>query len=469
MQVKQIINYNSPNEYFGGFLQTIINDTNINASVSREANNFILCIDETDESKIALFNENIAKHLPYSIFLGEIENKTLDTQVVKSDFKSSAYNISPCTKCLEAMSNPSSPSYLDDSIVCTHYNNTTKIYEDFTTFSPHYSKGSSVLITDASKIDELFIMTEDEKKALFSIEKPTLKVTIKDETLKELSGKNYINVKTAYNNRSALVALNAKESEVDYLFFQDNSDLNMVVVQKNKTIIKASRVANVLEPLNEDDTINRFLNISKEAGFTKASIGANLSHTNGISFLVSNEIGVKKVINFQDFNLVSLLDSFQNDSKRKRLLENFTTKFPEIANELNSNKQFDLFETICAILELEERSFTALSDKSFEFRGNGGLKVDMNFSDDGFSYGDLVGSIMSFRLAGVDTHYLAYSIFEAFGDMAINTLNQLKTKFKYSDFVMMGDMFENSVLYSRILSKFQLSNPYFSKSIALDN
>lgn len=123
---------------------------------------------------------------------------------------------------------------------------------------------------------------------------------------------------------------------------------------------------------------------------------------------------------------------------------------------------------IGTLLELKERNFNGVSDKGYEFRGNGGLKIDMNFNDKGFCYDDLIGSIISFKLAGVDTHYLAYSIFEAFGDMAINTLNQLKTKFKIENIIMMGDMFENSVLYSRILSKYQLSNPYFSKSIALD-
>jgi hypothetical protein len=40
-------------------------------------------------------------------------------------------------------------------------------------------------------------------------------------------------------------------------------------------------------------------------------------------------------------------------------------------------------------------------------------------------------------------------------------------EFNIDKFIMMGDMFSNSVLYSRVLSKFQLSNPYFSKAIAL--
>jgi len=128
-----------------------------------------------------------------------------------------------------------------------------------------------------------------------------------------------------------------------------------------------------------------------------------------------------------------------------------------------------MFETVASILELKEKSFESVSDKSLEFHGNGGLKIDANYSDDGFDYVSFLGSIMSFKLADTDEHYLAYSIFEALGDMAISTLGQLKTKFKIDKFVMMGDMFENTVLYSRILSKFQLNNPYFSKGFALDD
>jgi hydrogenase maturation factor HypF (carbamoyltransferase family) len=76
---------------------------------------------------------------------------------------------------------------------------------------------------------------------------------------------------------------------------------------------------------------------------------------------------------------------------------------------------------------------------------------------------------MSFILAGAEEHYIAYSIFEAYGDMTISILNQLKKTFRIDNIIMMGDMFENSVLYSRILSKYQLAKPFFSKQFALDD
>jgi len=157
-----------------------------------------------------------------------------------------------------------------------------------------------------------------------------------------------------------------------------------------------------------------------------------------------------------------------DDDTLRRLLENFTGSFPEAAGRLSETTPNDLFEAIAVVMGLEEKGFEALSDLSLEFHGNGGLKIDMNFGDEGFDYAAMLGSIMSFRLAGVEPHYLAYSIFEAFGDMTVSVLGQLKREFKIDSFLLMGDLFENSVLFSRILSKFQISKPYFSPRIALD-
>lgn len=468
MAIKQTIQYNSSNSYFAGFLQNIIDKTEINGSVSQEKN-ITLVLDETDTQKLEEFSELVDKTLPYSLFLGDISTTNENTTVSKSDFISESYDISLCPICLEKLTNPSSNQYLDDTLVCTHYKNEVKTYDDFTTFSPHYTQGCSVLVTNSSKVDELFIMTEDEKKALFSIEKPIIKVTIKDETLKQMTGKLFIDIKSPYNTRSTLAALNAKESEVDYLFFTKEDDLKVTVVQKNINIIHDANLSRKLKSIHQDSTINRFLNISEEADFTKDSIAASMSLQSGISFVVQNENDVKKVVEFQKFNLENTLTKMKADTTRGKLLENLFVKYPSIEKELEENLQFNIFETICTILELELKSYESFSDKSLEFRGNGGLKIDMYFDDEGFDYVALLGSIISFKLAGVDTHFLAYSIFEAYGDMIITTLNQLKEKFKIENFIMMGDMFENSVLHSRILSKFQLSNPYFSKSIALDD
>lgn len=470
MAIKQIIQYSSESKYFAGFLQSMIKESGVVGSVSQADDNIILRLDDSDEKAISEFSNLSNKYLAHSLFLGDIQTIQVDSDSMRSDFTSPSYNISACPRCLEALTDPASENYLNDSLKCTHYSN--EIAQEFLDdkyYSPHYSDGSELLVVDSSSLDKLFFMTENEVKALLSIEKPTLKVTIKDETLRELTGKNYINIKSPYTIKSNLVALNARESEIEYLFFQPSDDLKVVSVQDEITIIEDARgVSKKLQELSDDKVINRFLNISHEAGFDKGSIGVNLSNRNKISFLVSNEEESRKVINFQEFVIRDVLESMANDDTKSKLLSNFTDKYPTIMQELSDNDEYDMFETISAILELKEKSFESVSDKSLEFRGNGGLKIDANFSGDGFDYQSFIGSIMSFKLAGVDEHYLAYSIFEALGDMTIATLSQLKTKFKIENFVMIGDMFQNSVLYSRILSKFQLSNPHFSKGFAID-
>ena len=471
MAIKQSIAYNSHNKYFAGFLQALIDESGVVGNVSQNDKEIVLLLDENNVKELERFSSLTTNYLPHSIFLGDIKSTNESVEVKPSAFESPAYNIALCPRCLEEIANPASQNYLDDSFKCSHYSNKELVeYQTSTIFSPHYSDGDVLLVVDPKNINRLFIMTDDETKALFSIEKPTLKVTIKDETLKELTGKNFINIKSPFNMRSTMNAINAKDSEVPYLFFEDAHDLKVVVIQKNITMIKETKgLQQELQELNSEPDINRFLNISHEAGFDKNAIGAHLSLEHGISFMVTNEMGTKKVLKFQPFVLGEVLELMRADEKKSKLLVNFEKTYPKIIEEMNSNLEFGMFETLASILELKNRSFEAVCDKSLEFRGNGGLKIDTFFNETGFDYVSFIGSIMSFKLAGTDEHYLAYSTFEALGDMTITTLNQLKTKFKIENFVMMGGMFENPVLYSRILSKFQLSNPHFSKVFALDD
>ena len=290
MAIQQTIQYNSNNTYFAGFLQDIINGSSIKAGLVQKDKRIFLNIDDSDKEALLIFGDNITNYLPHSIFLGDITTLRKDIDVYSSNFKSDTYNISLCTRCLEKLTNPASENYLDDSIICEHYTNTQySNYVDITNYSPHYSDGDKLLIADTSKIHELFVLTEDEIKALLSIEKPTIKVTIKDEILKKLTGKKFINIKSPYSMRSTLVALNAKDGNVPYLFFKSDKDLTVSLIQKDLMIIKDTiGISQEIEELDSNNVISRFLNISKEAGFVGSSIGVNLSveHASHLWFLI---------------------------------------------------------------------------------------------------------------------------------------------------------------------------------------
>jgi len=463
--IRQVIKYPSQNSYFAGFLQQIIDESGIRGSVEQKEGEIVLSLDDKDEEALKKFSDLTTKYLPHSFFIEDIKTEVVEGEITPSEFKSKPYDIGLCPRCLEMINDPSSNHYLDDSLVCTHYKNEPYFSNDTTIFSPHYSEGSSILVCDSSKVDELFILTNEEKKLLFSIEKPTIKATIKSDEIKEFTGRDFIDIKAPYNTRSTLAAINAKDADMAYIFFHDSEDLKVVKVQKNTTIVKAKRVAKELEELSEDAKINRFLNICEDAKYQKA-IGANLS-SSGIGFLVKNELGVKEVLKFGEFSLSDTLKKMQEDEIRSKLLANFSKKYPKILEELKA-KDMGLFEALSLLLDVKEPGFNGLSEKALLFRGNGGLKVDIFFGDEGVDYPALLGSMMSFKLAGAEDHYIAYSFFEAIADSAINTINQLKTKFAIPNVVMMGDIFSNSVLYSRILSKYSQANPYFSKTIALD-
>ena len=469
MSIVQKIEYRSEFDYFDGFLQYAIDECGVDGSVSRDGNKIELILSESNPEALERFSQYTQKYLPHSIYLGKIDTVRDSKMPKEGHFLTHAYPIAPCPLCIEELTNPASDRYLDDTLKCTHYCN-SEVYEDidYTYFSPHFNNHDTILLCDASKVKELFILTDEEIRVLFSIEKPTIKATIKSQELKELTGKNYIRLKAPYNIKSSLVALNAKESEIDTLFFNERDNEPFVVcVQEYIYMVNDNRVSSRLQDLDSNKQINRLLNIKNEAKYQKV-IGAYLSQKLGVSFLISDEVSNQVVMSFGSFDMNRVLESMQNDETKSRLLQNFGNKFGDRLERLKNLNSNDIFEALSIILGLQEVGFEAISDKSLEFRGNGGLKIDMNFKDDGFVYEDMLGSVMSFALADTDSAYLAYSIFEAYGDMTISVLGQLKGRFKIDKFILMGDYFANSVLFSRILSKFQISKPYFSTTIALD-
>ena len=76
---------------------------------------------------------------------------------------------------------------------------------------------------------------------------------------------------------------------------------------------------------------------------------------------------------------------------------------------------------------------------------------------------------MSFRLAGVTTSLLAFSLFESLGDLVTDTLTQLKTRFKTSETLLFGGMLANAALFSRIKKNYGHQNPRISSRFALDD
>ena len=450
--IKQSIVYKTNLEYFAGYIQNIIDTTGVEASVSFEDKKIELLINPED-ANAQEFSNRLSLYLPNSIYIGHIQTESVELKKIKkTQFTSKSYpTLSLCRECLEGEVTPES--------VCTHYSNQATAYQDESKYCDSYNDGDAVLIIDGSKIDTLFNMTKKEQELLFSIEKPMLKVTIKDEELITKTGQSFIYVKAQSSATSYLLT---KKTDLPYLFFKPTEELKLIVVNDSISIVHDNQLSATLQNYNDDTVINRFINIQKEFGLNKGSIGL-YANTQEISFVATSPSKTGRILEFNHFDANTELELLL--SKRAKLIDNFNEKFPNILNTDMTN--FTLFEVIATILDLEP-TFEALSDKSLEFRGNGGVKIDTKYKNDLFDYGAFIGSIISFRLAGTPTHYIAYSVFESLADFFIIIYQESKSKIKVDDFIIFGDMFSNNVLYSRILSKMSVKKPYFSQMFALD-
>jgi len=123
MAIKQTIKFNSKNEYFAGFLQNIVDVSDIKGGVTFENDKVVLVLDDSDTDSLENFSNNAQKLMPHSVFMGNIDTDNEQLDIKSTRLKSKNYNIALCPTCLDILTNPASSDYLNDSIVCSHYSN----------------------------------------------------------------------------------------------------------------------------------------------------------------------------------------------------------------------------------------------------------------------------------------------------------------------------------------------------------
>ncbi|MGM0533134.1 MAG: hydrogenase, partial [Campylobacterota bacterium] len=392
MAIRQTITMHTHLEYFAGFVHALAAKSGLEFSFDCSGKTITLCYSDEDAEALDAFDKALRTYLPYSVFLNQVETKEVDSVGKKREFTSPNYPLAPCQQCLEAISDPSSGHYLDGEYKCTHYSNSGSGVRDLHNYSVHYSSGDSVLLCDAARVDELFILTDEEKKVLFSIEKPTIKATIKDEGLKEQTGKTFINIKAPFSIKSALVGLNAKESDIGYMFFADESRNKAVVVSKNVSLLQTPFES--LRHLHEDTIKNRLVNIQNEAGFDKA-LASYMGLQSQRFYVARGQSDIAEVIQLQPFDLGEVLQRFEHNQNRVQLVQNFQNRHEAAYDALRKCANNDLFGAIAAIMQLEG-GYEALSECALEFRGSGGVKIDTNLIETGIDYADFLGSVISF-------------------------------------------------------------------------
>ncbi len=170
---------------------------------------------------------------------------------------------------------------------------------------------------------------------------------------------------------------------------------------------------------------------------------------------------------FSPKDLGARLSSLREGSDR--LVENFTKKFPRIAEKLFEREEvLDIFDAAACIMELEDESLERVEKEALKFHGKGGLQIDTKLKNNRFDPYAFIASIMSYRLAGVESPLLAYSIFESFGDYVVEIITELKSRSKADNIVLCGRTFGNPSLFSRVQKKLGVKSFLMNESLPID-
>lgn len=171
------------------------------------------------------------------------------------------------------------------------------------------------------------------------------------------------------------------------------------------------------------------------------------------SFLYYDGKKVIRVVppkHFSSAGIVEAMSTLREGSDR--LIDNVEKNHPDLYAVLLQIEQNDvtLFEATGMILDLDEKSYKGVMKEALKFIGKGGLQIDTKVEDNRFNHVAFLASIISYRLAGVDSVYLSYSIFESFGDYFSELLTEIKGKTNATEIVLCGSYFAGQSLFSRL-------------------
>lgn len=171
------------------------------------------------------------------------------------------------------------------------------------------------------------------------------------------------------------------------------------------------------------------------------------------SFLYYDGKKVIRVVPPKLFSGMGLIESMRGLREGSdRLVANIEANHLELYQILVQIEQnnLSLFEATAMILGLEEKNYRGVMKEALKFFGKGGLQIDTKVEDNRFNHVAFLSSIISYKIAGVDSVYLSYSIFESFGDYFSELLSEIRGKTKATEIILCGTYFGSQSLFSRM-------------------
>jgi hydrogenase maturation factor HypF (carbamoyltransferase family) len=489
MQLIYKIEFNSTNLYFKYIIDDLIKEAKISA-VCKQYKGFILIILEDEADAIETFFALLEKKLPLSIFIGKsyvVESFDESLEEIK-DFEIKQ-NLSLLTNdAIKEIIQNNQIDFLNDIVKISkggvsrfethnglkdYFLANKKIREDFE------NKGYKVklLITDMSKVEDIFDINIKDFQLLCSIERPLVKLKFKilKKADKEFSSSNFIYAKIPDDKETVLFAQALKQNGINYLLYVNDEvyqdGLKVTYIKEQNLIICGDKG---LFP-KYDFVSNKKYNSSKEyfddnGGVYKAilaQVSKRIIPTVGVYFSqnstdssISINIpakGLKQIIIIPNIHN-SIKNCFEEiselDEHCLRLITNYSKKFPKVLEgegPLNTNG-FESIINMCAKV-LGINSSKEFEDMALNTSMTSGIQIDMKLVNlDGVNYLDyrkVVQSIMAYKMADVDNTTLIYSFYESLSEFICNYVNEIAKEINAKDIVFCGNMFANSILFTK--------------------
>ncbi len=490
MQLIYKIEFNTTNSYFKHILQDLIEEAKINASCKQYRTCIILTFDSKAE-EIESFFALLEKKLPVSIFLGKsYVIESFDESIEELEEKDVKQNLSLLTN--EAIKNiieTNDIDFLNDIVKISKgevsrfetHNGLKDLFLPNKDIRKRFEKDGfevKLLITNIDKLTELFDVSPKDLQLLCSIERPLVKLKFKllQNGKKDFSSTNFIYAKIPDDKETVLFSQALKEKDINWVLYVNDEvyqdGLKTTYFNDQNIIIHGDKG---LFP-KFDYTANKKFNSSKEyfdenGGVYKATLAQyakRLIPTIGVYFsLKSKEStisinmpskGLKEVIVIPNIynSIENCMDEISTiDEHCERLVKNYTNKYSEyLSKDVTKNTNgFESILNMCAkVLGLADAK--EFEDIALSVNVKSGIQIDMKLlAMDGITYLDYrrtVQSLMSYKMADVDTGTLAFSFYESLSEFICSYVSEIATETKVKDVVLCGDMFSNAVLLSKV-------------------
>lgn len=509
MQLIFKIEFNTTNLYFKYIIDSLIKEEKINAKC-KQYKDFILIIFDDKEELIENFFLTLEKKLPISIFISKSYLvDSFDENLEEIEDFNIKQNLTLLTNdAIFKIIRENNIDFLNDikkiqdggvSKFETHNGPKNLFLPSKTLREEFENRGYEVklLITDVTKLDELFDLNEKDLQLLCSIERPLVKLKIKflKNTKKELSSTNFIYAKIPDDKETILFAKALKDSGFNYLLYvnddvyQDglkvtyNKDQNIIIsgdkgLFPKYDFVSKKKFNSSKEYFDEFGSVFKAI-LAQTAKRLEPTVGVYFSlnsKNSSISLNVPTK-GQKEVISIPNIH-----NSIQNcfdeisaiDEHCARLITNFTKKYPAVLSSsipTNSNG-FESIINLCAKV-LGLNSAKEFEDLALGTNLNSGIQIDMKLVNiDKINYLDyrrVVQSIMSYKMADVDNITLVYSFYESLSEFICNYSNEIAREIKAKDIILCGNMFANSILLTKTLKNLSKSyNIILPKEYPLD-